>query len=66
MYYMFFVVSPEDLLDLAQSVEHTTVTVTQTLYGRWFDSGSRDRNRFVGENEKSVVYNDKTVYKFNP
>ena len=29
-------------LDLAQLVEHTTVTVTQRLYGRWFDSGSRD------------------------
>jgi hypothetical protein len=29
-------------LDLAQLVEHTTVTVTPTLYGRWFDSGSRD------------------------
>ena len=29
-------------LDLAQLVEHTTVTVTQRLYGRWFDSGSRE------------------------
>ena len=29
-------------LDLAQLVEHTTVTVTQKLYGRWFDSGSRE------------------------
>ena len=29
-------------LDLAQLVEHTTVTVTHSLYGRWFDSGSRE------------------------
>ena len=33
-------------LDLAQLVEHTTVTVTQRLYGRWFDSGSREVQHF--------------------
>ena len=37
-------------LDLAQLVEHTTVTVTQSLYGRWFDSGSRDDRFFFTEN----------------
>ena len=29
-------------LDLAQLVEHTTVTANPTLYGRWFDSGNRE------------------------
>ena len=33
-------------LDLAQLVEHTTVTVKRSLYGRWFDSGSREMETF--------------------
>ena len=40
--YCCFLSSQTQPLDLAQLVEHTTVTVAQRLYGRWFDSGSRE------------------------
>ena len=42
----FFCPMTQQFLDLAQLVEHTTVTVKQSLYGRWFDSGSREMNIF--------------------
>ena len=40
---------PPTSLDLAQLVEHTAVTVTHSLYGRWFDSGSRDDQKTFAE-----------------
>ena len=46
IYSSVFALSIQQFLDLAQLVEHTTVTVKRSLYGRWFDSGSREMETF--------------------